>query len=235
MAGHSKWSKIKRDKAANDAKRGTLFTKIGNQIAVAARQGTDPTTNATLAMVIDKAKAANMPGSTIDRAIKRATDKAQARLEEVLYEGYGQGGVAILVACATDNRKRTYPEVKTAFSKHGGRIADPGSVAFNFDHCGQIIVKAQGNEAILAILEAGALDAEESDDLIKVQTSLADFHKVHQNIKTAGLKIQAAELIYQPKTTVTLATSKQLKLDKLLTVLADLPDVLAVYSNLELD
>src|SRR6185369_1398716 len=124
MSGHSKWSTIKRQKALTDAKRGAVFTKLGNQIAVAARGGTDPTTNSTLAMVIEKAKAANMPLANIERAIQRVADKNAAQMIENMYEGYGPGGVGILVEVATDNINRTYPEVRLAFSKHGGNIAE---------------------------------------------------------------------------------------------------------------
>ena len=129
MSGHSKWSTIKRQKAVTDAKRGAVFTKLGNQIAIAARAGTDPGSNSTLAMVIEKAKAANMPMNNIERAIQRVADKNAAVLQELLYEGYGPGGVAILVEVATDNINRTYPEVRLAFSKHGGNIAEKGAVA----------------------------------------------------------------------------------------------------------
>ena len=129
MSGHSKWSTIKRQKGANDAKRGAVFTKLGNMIAIAARGGTDPSTNSALAMAIDKAKAANMPMANIERSIARVSDKNAAQLEEVMYEGYGPGGVAVLVECATDNKNRTYPEVRLAFSKNGGNMAEAGSVA----------------------------------------------------------------------------------------------------------
>src|SRR5579884_1913296 len=136
MSGHSKWSTIKRQKAAKDAARGAVFTKLGNAIAIAARSGIDPETNFALRMAIDKAKAANMPGANIQRSIDRAKDKSAAQLQEVMYEGYGSGGVAILVECATDNINRTLPDVRTAFSKHGGNLAEKGSVAFQFDRKG---------------------------------------------------------------------------------------------------
>jgi YebC/PmpR family DNA-binding regulatory protein len=142
MSGHSKWSTIKRQKGAKDAARGAVFTKLGNAIAVAARSGADPETNFTLRLAIDKAKTANMPMANIQRSIDRSKDKDAAQLQEVLYEGYGPGGVAILVECATDNINRTYPEVKTVFSKHGGSIAEKGAVAFQFSHRGLIRVKA---------------------------------------------------------------------------------------------
>ena len=139
MAGHSKWAQIKRAKGVNDVKRGALFTRIGNQIAVAARSGSDPELNPSLAAVIEKAKSANMPMSTVERAIKRVSDKDSIQLEEILYEGYGPGGIAILVECATDNRNRTYPEVKHAFTKHGGSIGEANSVAFQFERKGVIL------------------------------------------------------------------------------------------------
>ena len=232
MSGHSKWTKIKRDKASNDAKRGALFTKLGNQIAVAARQGTDPTTNSNLAMVIESAKAVNMPQTTIDRAIKRVADKTAAVLEEVLYEGYGQAGVAILVACATDNRRRTYPEVRTAFSKNGGQIASAGSVIYNFDHVGQILVDSLSDEALLACLEAGALDAEVVDGQIAVTTKPADLHRVRNQIKAGGLSISDAGLGYQPKDGIRPDPAALTKVIKLLDQLDGLDDVVNVYSNL---
>jgi YebC/PmpR family DNA-binding regulatory protein len=131
MSGHSKWSTIKREKGAKDAARGAVFTKLGNAIAMAARSGTDPETNFSLRLAMDKAKAANMPSANIQRAIDRIKDKSAAQLQEVLYEGYGPGGVAILAECATDNINRTYPEVRLAFSKHGGNIAEKGAVAYD--------------------------------------------------------------------------------------------------------
>lgn len=165
MSGHSKWSTIKRQKEASDAKRGAIFTKIGNQIAIAARAGADPAINSALAMVIEKAKAANMPAANIQKAIQRVADKSAAQLEEITYEGYGPGGIAVMVECATDNKNRTYPEVRLAFTKAGGSMAEPGSVAFQFSHKGVITVKATGEDALLTLLDAGADDAVEEDEL----------------------------------------------------------------------
>ena len=152
MSGHSKWSTIKRQKGVKDAARGAVFTKLGNTIAVAARSGTDPDTNFSLRLAIDQAKAANMPSANIQRSIDRVKDKDAAQLQEVLYEGYGPGGVAILVECTTDNINRTYPDVKLAFSKHGGSIAEKGAVAFQFDHKGLIRVEATGDDVLLQAL-----------------------------------------------------------------------------------
>src|SRR5438309_4927640 len=163
MSGHSKWSTIKREKGAKDAARGAVFTKLGNAIAMAARAGTDPDLNFSLRLAIDKAKAANMPMANIQRAIDRIKDKSAAQLQEVMYEGYGPGGVAILVECATDNINRTYPDVKVAFSKHGGSIAEKGAVAFQFDRKGVIRVKSSGDEVLMQALDAGAQDVQEEN------------------------------------------------------------------------
>ena len=146
MSGHSKWATTKRQKAVVDAKRGALFTKIGNQIAIAARKGTDPNMNPSLAMVLDKAKHANMPKANIERAIARAADKTAAALTEETYEAYGPGGVGIIIEVATDNRNRTMPEVRNTLSKNGGRMADQGSVMFQFERKGVIVVAEKGEE-----------------------------------------------------------------------------------------
>ena len=164
MAGHSKWAKIKRDKGANDAKRGAIFTRIGKQIAIAARKGTDPSMNPALALAIEKAKAANMPNSNIQRAIDRVNDKNAAALEEITYEAYGPGGAGLIIEAATDNRNRTLPEIKTALVKNGGQIADSGSVMFQFMRRGVIRVDSTGEEALLTVLDAGAEDANEEEN-----------------------------------------------------------------------
>src|SRR6478609_9300208 len=174
MSGHSKWSKIKRDKGANDAKRGAIFTKIGNQIAIAARGGIDPSMNSSLALAIEKAKAANMPLANIQRAIDRVADKSAAALEEVAYEGYGPGGIGIIIETATDNKNRTYPEVRTALTKNGGTIAEPGSVAFQFTRKGVIRVAATGEDALLTVLDAGAEDAVEENGGLTIYTEMKD-------------------------------------------------------------
>lgn len=231
MSGHSKWATIKRQKDVKDSKRGALFTRIGNQIAMAARSGTDPITNPSLAAVIEKAKSANMPMSNIERAIKRVADKDAAQLEEVLYEGYGPAGVAVMVECATDNKNRTYPEVKHAFSKFGGSIAEGGSVAFQFERKGVIIVKASGEDALLEILEAGAIDANEEEDIIVAFTEPKELHNVRKKLNDAGLETESAELSYQPKNTVEIDDEAQEKLDKIIDALEDLQDVVNVGHN----
>ena len=233
MSGHSKWSTIKREKGAKDAARGAVFTKLGNMIALAARGGADPTMNPSLALAIEKAKAANMPLANIERAIARVTDKAAAQLQEVMYEGYGPGGVAIIVECATDNINRTYPEVRTVFTKRGGTIADKGSVAFQFDRKGVITVKASGEDALLTILDAGAEDATEEDGEMRVITDAKELAKVRDAIKVAGLELTDAELSYEPNTTVTIDDEeKQEKVYAMLEALEDLDDVVNTYTNL---
>ena len=235
MSGHSKWSTIKRQKGLTDAKRGAVFTKLGNQIAIAAKAGTDPTINASLAMAIEKAKAANMPNNTIDRAIARVSDKNASQLQEVMYEGYGQGGVGILVECATDNLNRTYPEVKNVFNKKGGNIAETGAVAFQFSHKGSIRVKATGDDAILTILDAGAEDAEESDGEIQVYTEAKELAKVRDAIKDAGLEVSEAELTYVPKNTIEITnTETARKIMNLMDALDDLDDVVATHTNFDI-
>jgi len=235
MSGHSKWSTIKRQKGANDAKRGAVFTKMGNQIAIAARGGTDPALNSNLAMVIEKAKAANMPMANIERAIKRVSDKGAAVLQEVMYEGYGPGGVGILVECATDNINRTYPEVKNAFSKKGGNIAESGAVSFMFEHKGQIRVKASGDEAMLAVLDAGAEDAYEDDGEIVVVTNPKELALVRSNIAIQKLEITGAELTYIPKSTIEIADADTAKkIINLMDALDDLEDVVETHTNFDI-
>jgi YebC/PmpR family DNA-binding regulatory protein len=235
MSGHSKWSTIKRQKAVTDAKRGAVFTKLGNQIAIAARGGTDPTTNSTLAMVIEKAKAANMPLNNIERAIQRVADKNAAVLQEVLYEGYGPGGVAILVEVATDNLNRTYPEVRLAFSKHGGNIAEKGAVAFQFDRKGIIRVKGSGDELMLQALDAGAEDMQEEDDESVIYTDPKELAQVRDNLKNAGVAVTEAELTYVPNNSIEVTDKDTAgKVMRLMDALDDIDDVTATHVNFDI-
>lgn len=232
MAGHSKWSKIKRDKGANDAKRGAIFTRIGNQIAIAARSGVDPSMNPALALAIERAKAANMPNANIQRALDRASDKNSAALEEIAYEGYGPGGIGIIIETATDNRNRTFPEVKTALVKNGGRIADAGSVAFQFARKGVIRVAATGEEALLTVLDAGAEDAIEDGGEIIVYTDQKDLAKVRQAIVEANLSVEDAELQYVPNAEIDITDQETAaKVMKVMDALEDLADVVNVHTN----
>lgn len=235
MSGHSKWSTIKREKGAKDAKRGAVFTKIGNQIAIAARGGTDPTMNSALALSIEKAKAANMPNANIQRAIDRVNDKNAAVMEEIAYEGMGPSGVGIIIETATDNKNRTFPEVKNALTKNGGRIADAGSVMFQFDRKGVIRVAATGEDALLTILDAGAEDAVEEDGEIVVYTDQKDLAKVRTAIIEAGLVVSDAELQYVPKHQIEVGESETAaKVFKLLDALDDLDDVVNVHTNADI-
>ena len=235
MSGHSKWATTHRQKAIVDAKRGAIFTKLGNQIAIAARGGTDPALNSSLAMAIEKAKAANMPSANIQRAIDRVADKNAAALEEITYEGYGPGGVGIIIETATDNRNRTLPEVKTALVKNGGRIADAGSVAFQFTRKGVITVEGTGEELLLQVLDAGAEDAVEEDGEIIVYTELKDLASVRNQLVEQGLKVKDAELRYIANTPVEIADSETAqKLMKVVDALDGLDDVVNVHTNADI-
>ncbi|MFZ2835909.1 MAG: YebC/PmpR family DNA-binding transcriptional regulator [Candidatus Saccharimonadales bacterium] len=235
MSGHSKWSTIKREKGAKDAKRGAVFTKIGNQIAIAARGGADPAMNSNLALAIEKAKQANMPNANIQRAIDRVSDKNAAVLEEITYEGMGPQGVGIIIETATDNKNRTFPDVRNALTKNGGRIADAGSVMFQFARKGVIQVAAVGEDALLTILDAGAEDAIEEDGEITVYTDQKDLAKVRQAIIDAGLSVKEAELQYVPNAQVTIDDPEVAqKILKVMDALDDLDDVVNVHTNADI-
>ena len=233
MSGHSKWATTKRQKAVVDAKRGALFTKIGNQIAIAARAGTDPEMNPSLAMVLEKARLANMPKANIERAIARVKDKSAADLTEDVYEAYGPGGVGIVIEVATDNKNRTMPEVRHTLDRNGGRMADPGSVMFQFSRKGVIIISEKGEDALMQALEAGAEDAEEIDDGIEIYTAATDLMKIRQTLLDAGLTVTTAELQYVAANLIPIEGDTADKLEKLLDALDDLDDVTAVHTNAE--
>lgn len=236
MSGHSKWSTIKREKGVKDAARGAVFTKLGNLIAMAARSGTDPETNFSLRLAIDKAKAANMPSNNIQRAIDRIKDKNAAQLQEILYEGYGPGGVAILVEVATDNINRTYPEVRLAFSKHGGNIAEKGAVVFQFEHKGMIRVNATGDDLLLQALDAGAEDVQEEGEESVIYTAPTDLAKVRDALKDQGLEISEAELTYVPNTTIEVTDKDTAgKIMRLMDALDDCDDVTNTHVNFDID
>ncbi|MEI6481408.1 MAG: YebC/PmpR family DNA-binding transcriptional regulator [Candidatus Saccharibacteria bacterium] len=241
MSGHSKWSTIKRAKGAKDAARGAVFTRLGNAIAVAARAGADPDMNFSLRLAIDKAKAANMPLANIQRSVDRGSGKLGGdQIQEVLYEGYGPGGVAILVECATDNLNRTYPEVKLAFSKHGGNIAEKGAVAFQFDHKGMIRVKGGGDALMLQVLDAGAEDIESDDQEGSVEsivyTDMKDLAKVRDALKDAGVEILEAELTYVPNNTVEVTDQATAgKIMRIMDALESIDDVSNTHVNFDID
>ncbi len=236
MSGHSKWSTIKRQKGAKDAQRGAIFTKLGNQIALAARSGIDSSMNPALALAIEKAKAANMPNANIERSIARVSDKDAAQLQEVLYEGYGPGGVAVLVETATDNTNRTYPEVRLAFSKHGGSIAEKGAVAFQFTQKGLVRVKGSGDDIMMQALEAGADDVQEDDGHSIIYTEAKELAKVRDALKAQGLEITDAELTYVPNNTVEITDQSTAgKIIRMMDALDDLDDVTNTHVNFDID
>ncbi len=236
MSGHSKWSTIKREKGAKDAARGALFTKLGNAIALAARGGSDVDMNFSLRLAIDKAKAANMPTANIQRSIDRGSGKlGGAQIQEVMYEGYGPGGVAILVECATDNLNRTYPEVRLAFSKHGGSVAEKGAVAFQFDRKGVVRVKGGGDDLMMQALEAGAQDMQEEGDESLIYTDSKDLARVRDALNVAGVEIIEAELTFLPNKTVEVTDEAPAgKIIRLMDALEACDDVTNTYVNFDI-
>ena len=237
MAGHSKWANIKHRKAAQDKKRGKIYTKLIREITVAARSGGggDPAANPRLRLAMDKALGANMNKDTIDRAIKRGTGEGDdANYEEVRYEGYGPGGTAVMVDCMTDNRKRTVSEVRHAFTKSGGNLGTDGSVAYMFSRMGMLTYPAGSDEdAIMeAALEAGAEDVETVDDgSIEVTTSYEDFITVKEAMVAAGHAPTHAEVIEQPTTETVVTEDDAEKIMRLIDTLEDLDDVQEVHTN----
>ena len=233
MSGHSKWETTKRQKAIVDAKRGAAFTKIANQIAIAARGGSDPVMNPTLAMVLEKARKANMPKVNIERAIARAADKNAAAMIEETYEAYGPAGVGIIIEIATDNKNRTMPEVRNTLSKNGGRMADPGSVMFQFARKGVIEIKEKGEEILLTALDCGAEDVNENEEGTEIITEPTNLMKVRQALIDAGLTVENAELRYIANNLVPVSEEDGEKLEKLLNAVDDLDDVTNVFTNAE--
>jgi len=239
MAGHSKWANIQHRKKAQDAKRGKLFTKLIREVTVAVKQsGPDPAANSRLRLAIDKAVAGNVPKDTLDRAIKRAAgDLDGAKIEEVRYEGYGPGGVAVLVECMTDNRNRTVSEVRHAFNKAGGNLGTDGSVAYLFSQVGQISYPTGSNEETImeAALEAGAEDIITNDDQsIDVLTAMEEFDHVRDALHGRGLEPEQAEITMRPSTSVSLELEEAGKMVRLLEALEDLDDVQEVHSNADI-
>jgi len=239
MSGHSKWSTIKRKKAAMDAKRGKLFTKLAREIAVAAREGgPDPEANIKLRLVIEKAKAANMPKDNIERAIRRGAGLEKgAALEEVMYEGYGPHGVAMLVHVVTDNRNRAVANVRRIFNRHGGSLGEAGCVAWLFEQKGYITVQPNDHdpEQIFDVaVDAGADDIVIGDDLIEIFTTPDSFQTVRDALQESGLHIESAELSMVPKSTVSLGEKETVQNMNLIDALEELDDVQQVYSNLDI-
>ncbi len=239
MSGHSKWSTIKRQKGANDAKRGALFTKMGKEITVAARAGgPDADANYRLRLAVDKARGVNMPTENINRAIERATGGDQAdAFEEIVYEGYGLGGVALLVEAATDNKNRTAAEVRSIFTKSGGSLAGAGSVAWQFEARGLISVEAGSGDpddiALLAI-DAGAIDVDTESDPLEISTEPTDLEAVRTALESGGVKIESAELTMLAKTPIEVDVDQARQNLRLIEQLEDSEDVQRVTANFDL-
>jgi YebC/PmpR family DNA-binding regulatory protein len=239
VAGHSKWANIQHRKGRQDEKRGKIWTRVIREIMVAARQGGgDANANPRLRLAIDKAKAANMPADTIKRNIDKATGNLEGvHYEEIRYEGYGIGGAAIIVDTMTDNKVRTVAEVRHVFSKHGGNMGTEGSVAFQFRHCGQLILAPGTSEdkVMEVALEAGAEDVVTGDDgAIEVITAPGEFEAVKNALEAAGLKPEIAEVTMRAENTIPVAGDDAAKMQKLLDALEDLDDVQNVYHNAEI-
>ena len=236
MAGHSKWANIKHKKAATDAKRGKIFTRLIREITVAARLGgADASSNPRLRLAMDKALDNNMPKDTIERAAKRGAGELEGvSYDQVRYEGYGINGAAVIVDCLTDNRVRTVAEVRHAFSKYGGNMGTDGSVAFMFKHCGQFFfVPGTDEDALMeAALEAGAEDVVRDDEGgFEVLCPPHDFSAVKEKLEAAGFKAEVAEIVMKPNTETVFAGEDAVKMQKLLDALENLDDVQEVYSN----
>ena len=243
MSGHSKFANIKHKKEKNDAAKGKVFTIIGREIVIAVRQGgPDPDNNSKLRDVIAKAKAANMPNDTIKRGIEKAAGAADAdNYEHVTYEGYGPGGIAVIVETLTDNRNRTSADVKNAFSKGNGNIGTPGCVSFMFEEKGQIIVSKEDYEGtaddlMMTALDAGAEDFQEDDDCYEIFTAPDDFSEVRETLEKAGIPMEDADvaMIPQTKTALTDETDRK-NLQRILDLLDESDDVQNVYTNLDGD
>lgn len=235
MAGHSHWAKIKRAKASNDAKRGKMWSKIARKIIIAAKRGGDPRDNLALRYVIDEAKAANMPKDTIQNAIKKGTGELGAdNYEEVTYEGYGPGGVALIIEGLTNNRARTAPEVRRAFELAGGNMGTSGSVGFQFTKQGILTIRAEAvtEERLMELaLEAGAEDVRNEGEVFEVLTSPVAYQKVRDALEAGGVPIENGEVTYLPNNTVTLDAEQSAKLTKLVETLEDNDDVQSVSHN----
>lgn len=240
MAGHNKWSKIKRKKGVADAKRGALFTKLIREITVAAREGGgSPEFNARLRLAVDTAKSASMPADNIDRAIKKGTGELEgASYEEVTYEGYGPGGVALFIECLTDNTNRTVADVRHVLTKLDGSLGTDGSVAWQFDRKGQLIINAvryTEDTVFEAAIEAGAEDVIGDDDELVVTSEVSDFSAVQDSLRAAGIEPISAELTRIAKNEVAVGGRDAEKLLKLLDTLEELDDVQKVHSNADID
>jgi YebC/PmpR family DNA-binding regulatory protein len=239
MSGHSKWSTIKRQKGANDAKRGAIFTKVAREIIIAARMGgPDPDANYRLRLAVEKARSVNMPSDNIKRAIERGSGGGEAvTYEEIVYEGYGPGGIAVLVETQTDNKNRTAAEVRSIFTKSGGQLAGSGAVAWQFEQRGVISVPRAGadaDEVALVAIDAGASDIDTDADPIEVYTEPGDLEAVRRSLEGAGVKVESAEIAMIAKNTVELDAHRARQALRLVELLEDLDDVQRVTANFDI-
>lgn len=237
MSGHSKWSTIKRKKGAIDAARGKLFTKLIKELTVAARDGGDEDSNSRLRAAVQNAKAANMPQATMERAIRRGTGEEPGTIyEAALFEGYGPGGVAVIVEALTDNRNRTVSEVRHVFTKYNGNLAENGSVAWMFEQKGVIEVEksaADEEKLMLAVMDAGAEDLQDGDEVHEVVTPLTDFESVKQALERSGIPFAQSSLAWLPKNMLEVQGDVAEQIVRLLEALEDLDDVQKVFSNFD--
>jgi YebC/PmpR family DNA-binding regulatory protein len=240
MSGHSHWATIKRKKGAADAKKGKIFTRIAREIVIAAREGGgDPNMNVRLGLAIDKAKAANMPKDSIDRAIKRGTgdDKEGVNFEEMLYEGYAPNGVALMIECVTENRNRTVAELRHILSKAGGGLGDPGSVSWQFDRMTYFAIPSEGHsfDTIFELaVEAGADDVQQDNDLFEIYGAPSSYKIIADHLTKANIQPEESGIRFLPKQEVSLDTEKTIKVMKTIEDLEDLDDVQNIYSNLDI-
>ena len=240
MAGHSKWAGIKHKKAIVDSRRGKLFTKLARAITVAAKEGGgDVEGNPALGLAVQKAKDASMPKDNIERAIAKGTGEGgdAAALEAVMYEGYGPGGIAILVEATTDNRNRTGSEVRHSFTKHGSNLGEPGSVAYLFDKKGIVVVDGERytEDDLMVAIDAGAEDIGTDEDFFEITCEPSDLGAVRAALQAAGIESESAEIAQLPKTRVELDEDGAIKLMRLIDTLEDLDDVDAVHANFDVD
>jgi YebC/PmpR family DNA-binding regulatory protein len=241
VAGHSKWANIKHKKAAQDAKRGQVFTKIARQITVAVKEGgPDPETNFKLRLAVEKARSVNMPNDNIERAVNRGIGGLDGNnYEEIVYEGYGPNGVAILMDVLTDNRNRTASEVRHRLSKFGGNLGESGCVAWMFDKKGLVVIEKQDqideDELMMAALEAGAEDVQTDVDVYKVLTAPGDFTQVRAALTDAGYEFLVAEVSMIPQNSIMVSSEESEKIERLIEALEELDDVQQVYTNYEIE
>jgi len=238
VAGHSKWANIKHKKTKEDAKRGQIFTKLARQITIATKEGgPDPDSNFKLRLAIDAAKSVNMPSDNIERAIQRGIGGLDGdNYEEVIYEGYGPNGVAIMLQALTDNRNRTAGELRHRFSKHGGNLGESGCVAWMFDRKGLLVLEREGwdeDEVMLQALEAGADDVIVDQDVFEITTDPTVFAQVKQKLEAEGMKFAGAELSWIPKSSVPITPEQEASIEKLIDALEELDEVQEVYTNYE--